>query len=1119
MDRFFPKHLSDREEKLIFASEKREKTVLSTRKEMKRFFYLLLLSGLPLAQLLSEENTRQYSALPDSSLLHRPFGIADQKAFLNPDRIFYPETWFHFVNGNVSREGITNDLEAIAQSGIRGIQLFHGRMSDDVWPGTEEPIECLTPKWEDLVRHTASEAHRLGMRFSLQTCPGWAMSGGPWIKPEQAMRHLAYTRTDVEGGRDVDSLLPIDAKEEWRNWQDVCVLAFPTPQGDTGGYCRVEEVQADDHQQEWERLLKEGKDFVMPPTQAGKPYRFGVRLRNAEPVRSVEFNPINDFSHPFCIQPDIHVRITTGEQVVLDTNFPAGNWQDSEKGMTFALQNNSQSYTYQVEITNLHEMHIRYMRFLTAARVHNWEMEAGWTLRSLLPMALTDRESKPIESACFVSRSKVQDISDHMDAQGHLRWTAPKGQWTILRIGHVNTGRQNGPAPKEATGWEVNKLDTAFVTYQFNSYIGRLSEGPLKGLLDNMLMDSWECASQTWTRYMKEEFLVRRHYDLTSWMPALFGWVLDDRQQTSQFLADWRRTLHELFTQNFYGHMTRLAHEKGMTASYETAAGDIFPAGPMEYYKYADVPMTEYWQPFSHFLANHNFKPIRPTASAARMYGKPRVSAESFTSFVLTWDEHLSMLREVANQNMVEGVTHTIFHTYTHNPDPERYFPGTSFGSGIGTPFLRKQTWWPYMKHFNTYLARCAFMLERGLPVSSVLWYLGDETEQKPDQYTPFPDGFKYDYCNTDALLHRIKVQNGKWVTPEGISYDLLWIPKRGRLLPETLERLCMLVAEGGRLLADDPTEIATLSTDNRQAWRFQQARKTLFESPNVIKASVSGGLEGALRELGLQPDVKASGLRWLHRQDKGADWYMVCPEQEQAFSGSVAFLQTGRAELWNPMNGSITPITSRQDGKYATVNLSLSRGQMLFVVFRHNKREQNSHHLNSQLSTINSQLSWTLTFPRGWGIDAPLTLDELTAWKDLPISDEGKAFSGTATYETTFVLDHKPKNKSHFLGGRSGGGVVLNLGSVEEIAVVSVNGHVTDTLWAEPYETDITRYVRKGENRLTIQVTGTWFNRLVYDARKPQKQRRTWVINGPSANSALRPSGLLGPIELIEYR
>ena len=1037
---------------------------------MRRILFLLLLVGMTHLQLLSEGKTNPYPAVPDSTLLHRPFGKADQKAFLHPDRIFYPETWFHFVNGNVSREGITHDLEAIAESGIQGIQLFHGRMSDDVWPGTEEPIECLTPKWEDLVRHTATEAHRLGMRFSLQTCPGWAMSGGPWIKPEQAMRHLIYTRTDVEGGKPVDVNLPIDAKEEWRNWQDICVLAFPTPQGDTGKYCEVEEVQAKDHQQEWERLLKEGKNFVLPPTQPGKPYRFSVKLKNTEKVRSIEFNPIDRFNHEFAVQPDIHLRVLTPNQfVALDTDFPHANWQDNEKSMTFALPDLQEQGEYMLEITNLHPMHLTSLRFSTATRGHNWEMEAGWTSRWLLRLP----ENMNEDGSRFVKRADIVNLTDRMHPDGRLRWTAPEGQWTILRIGHVNTGRKNGPAPKEATGWEVNKLDSAYVTYQFNSYIGRLADGPLKGLVNNMLMDSWECSSQTWTRFMQHEFLSRRHYDLLTWMPAIFGWVVENRQQTSKFLSDWRRTINELFTDNFYGQMTRLAHEKGMTVSYETAAGDIFPGDPMEYYKYADVPMTEYWQPITNWLANHNYKPIRVTASAARMYGKPRISAESFTSFELTWDEHLNMLREVANQNMVEGVTHTVFHTYTHNPDADRYYPGTSFGSGIGTPFLRKQTWWPYMKHFNTYLARCAFMLEKGQPVSSVLWYIGDEIEQKPDQHAPFPEGYAFDYCNTDALLNRISVKDGRWTTPEGITYDVLWIPDQKCLLPKTAGKLQAMTAQGGHVIMDVPLS----------------------------------QLDNALEGLELQPDVKPTELRWLHRHTDGADWYMVCPKAEQSFSGEVSFRQKGRTELWNPMNGSISPIASRQDGKYATINLNLSRGQMLFVVFRDSPSA-----LPVREGTVGKAggESWTLNFPQGWGIDAPITLTELLPWKDLPLSDEGKAFSGTATYETTFLLDHKPKKK---------GRLSLNLGKVEEIAVVSINGQVADTLWAEPYETDITRYVRKGKNQLSIQVTSTWFNRLVYDARQPKEQRKTWVINGPSANSELRPSGLLGPVKLTEYR
>ncbi|MBQ6192386.1 MAG: hypothetical protein IJK51_08830 [Bacteroidaceae bacterium] len=1034
-----------------------------------------------------------YQAVPDTAKLRSPFSKRDQMAFLHPDRIFYPETWFHFINTNIRREGITRDLEAIASSGIQGVQFFHGQQGDTKeWPGTEEHVKCLSAEWEELVKHTAEEAHRLGLRFSLQTCPGWAMSGGPWIKPEQAMRHLSYSWTNIVGGKEVDIELPVPQKEDWRDWQDIVVLAFPAPQGDIDGYCQIEEVEAEEHLEDWKRLLggEKGFNFTLQPSvikrsealpiageRRGGVHRVRVKLRNAARVRSIEFNPIDRFNHEFGVQPDIHLRVLTPNQtVVLDTDFPHGNWQDIDKTMTFALPDNLQEQgEYILEILNLHPMNLSRLRFSTATRGHNWEMEAGWTSRTLLKLP----ENMNEDGSSFIKRTDIVNLTDKMTSDGKLRWAAPKGTWIVLRIGHVNTGQRNGPAPEEATGWEVNKLDSAFVAYQFRSYIGRLTDGPLKGLVNNMLMDSWECSSQTWTRYMRQEFQSRRRYDLLTWMPAIFGWVIDSREQTSKFLSDWRRTINELFTDNFYGQMSRLAHEKGMTVSYETAAGDIFPGDPMEFYKYADVPMNEYWQPLGHWLANHNYKPIRCTASAARMYGKPRVSAESFTSFDLTWDEHLSQLREVANQNMVEGVTHTVFHTYTHNPDADRYFPGTSFGGGIGTPFLRKQTWWPFMHHFNTYLARCAFMLERGLPVSSVLWYIGDEIEQKPDQYAPFPEGYAYDYCNTDAFLHRITVEDGCWTTPEGIRYDVLWVPDTKRLLPETLTKMLAMEMQGGRIIKDVP--IAEL--------------RSAFEA------------------LGLKPDVKPTKLRWLHRHTKGADWYMICPQQEQSFSGEVAFRQEGRAALWNPMNGSIQPVDTEVDGEYTKVRLDLQRGEMFFLVWlkghgsRGKRQKDTSGSDNPALSPLSlAPLKWTLTFPEGWGIDNPLQLTDLKAWKDLPLSDEGRAFSGTATYETSVQIDHK-------LRGRE---VLLRLGEVEEIAVVKVNGEVVDTLWAAPYQTDIASFLRQGNNSIAIEVTSTWFNRLVYDAALPVEQRKTWVINGPSSKEHLRPSGLLGPVEIV---
>ena len=1040
---------------------------------MKRInFILLSILLIQFSGVVSVSAQNVFPAVPDTAKLRSAFSKNDQAAFLHPERIFYPETWFHFLNGSIRREGITRDLEAIAASGIQGVQFFHGQVGDPAdWPGTEEHVECLSPKWESLVKHTAEEAHRLGLRFSLQTCPGWAMSGGPWIKPEQAMRHLSYSRTDISGGKEVDVELPVPQKEDWRDWRDIAVLAFPAPDGDTGAYCQIERVEAEVYQEEWQKLLngESNAAFTLQPTDAKKPYRIRVKMKGGAKARSVEFNPIDQFNHEFCVQPDIHLRVLTPSQtILLDTDFPRANWQDIDKTMTFALPDQKEQGEYILEITNKHSMHISRLCFSTATRGHNWEMEAAWTSRELLSLPKDMSE----EGSGFVRRADILDLTEKMTSDGRLRWTAPAGQWIVLRIGHVNTGRRNGPAPAEATGWEVNKLDTAYVGYQFRSYIGRLTDGPLKGLVNNMLMDSWECSSQTWTRYMRQEFQERQQYDLLTWLPAIFGWVIDGREQTSKFLSDWRRTINELFTDNFYGYMTRLAHEKGMTVSYETAAGDIFPADPMEYYKYADVPMCEYWQPLSGWLANHNYKPIRPTASAAHLYGKPRVSAESFTSFDLTWDERLRDLREVANQNMVEGVTHTVFHTYTHNPDADRYFPGTSFGGGIGTPFLRKQTWWPFMRHFNTYLARCAYMLERGFPMNSVLWYIGDEIEQKPDQFAPFPNGYTYDYCNTDAFLNRIKIRNGSWTTPEGICYDVLWVPEMKRLLPETINRLQAMEAQGGRVIRDVPVS----------------------------------QLGQAFERLNMQPDVKPTELRWLHRCIDKADWYMICPQKEQAFRGEVSFRQKGRAELWNPMNGSIQLADAEPDGEYTRVRLDLQRGEMLFLVFRHDARPQSMKTLKA--TEVMPLDKWTLTFPKGWGIDKPLLLTELKAWKDLPLSDEGRAFSGTATYETSLQISTKKRGQQY----------MLSLGEVEEIAVVKVNGEVVDTLWAEPYQTDITSHLRRGSNTIVVELTSTWFNRLAYDAAQPKERRRTWVINGPPAKEPLRPSGLLGPVELVMY-
>ncbi|HZG23533.1 MAG TPA: glycosyl hydrolase [Chitinophagaceae bacterium] len=790
---------------------------------------------------------------------------------------------------------------------------------------------------------------------------------------------------------------------------------------------------------------------------------------------------------------------------------PQSNWQDNHT-ITLACSEAPGIKKYRISIENKHHMELTSLRLFSAARKHNWESEAGWTLRSLLRTGQHPQQS----AAAFIKPDEILDISDKMNKDGKLAWNAPKGNWTVLRFGHVNAGEKNGPAPPEGTGWETNKLEKSGAEAHFAGYIGRVSGpgGPVSGgLLNGMLIDSWECHTQSWTPGMEGEFERVSRYPLQKWLPALLGYVIKDHETTGRFLTDWRKTLSDLYTNNFYGHMAALAHQKNLNVTYETALGDVVPGDILEYFKFADVPMCEFWQPLGkNFVGSFNFKPIRPTVSAARMYGKPRVAAEAFTSFELTWDEHFSMLREVANVNAGQGVSHFVFHTYTHNPQQPFMPPGTSFGTGIGTPFLRGQTWWSYMPDFINYLSRCTYMLERGKPVSDVLWYLGDEINHKPDQEADFPAGYKYDYCNPDVLLNRLKVEDGMLVTPEGIRYRLLWLPDAPRMLPETLEKIHALVQAGATIVGSAPKGLATLSGGEASQAKFDQMVKNIWGNKvtnirKVGKGSVISGttLKNALTGLKVTPDVIAGDALWSHRRTEGADWYFISAPNEKGFSGELSFLNKGYVELWDPATGTSKPIASRRAGDRTIINLNLVKSNSCFVVFDHTKPAVSKMDEQKTIASLPISGNWTVTFPAGWGITAPLHVNELKPWKDLDLSPEGKAFAGTATYKTTFKISEKSSQNQY----------ILDLGAVDMAATVILNGIQVGKLLAPPYRINLNDASKKGENILEVQVTSTWFNRLVFDAGQAEEKRKTWVINGPKADSPLRASGLMGPVSL----
>lgn len=1080
--------------------------------------------------------------------------------FLRPGKADRPETWFHFIGGNVSTAGITADLEAISGAGISGVQLFHGQFGGK-WPGVTLQIKCLSPKWDDVVSHVAKECERLNLRFTMQNCPGWAMAGGPWIKSEDAMRILVWRRVDLRGGGTVDVAIPHPekTKETWRDYHDIAILAFRTPEGDSEADLIPSGVKSNCKTTNWDNWLKKGAAAVIP---ASTDTRIEVTFPKPVSLRSIVLPPIRVMAHSWCYAPDTDIRVehlqgNTASEVA-SLSLPSSNWQDRQP-MTIAC-GETVGDRYRITFRNAHELHLRGVRFLSAARKENWEGEASWTLRKIV------RRNYPSQSQfSWIPKGGVTNVTDFFDLDGRLQWNAPKGKWTVLRIGHVNAGRKNGPAPANATGWECNKLSAEAAEKHFDGYIGRLTEwrkGPIHGKLDGVLLDSWECACQTWSKGLEEEFEKRNGYSLLPWMPALFGYVVDDPGMTSRFLRDWRDTLGKMITENFFGAMARLSHKRGMEISFETAFGDVLTGDIMEYYKYADIPMCEFWRPLTeNHVGSDEFKPIFPAASAAHLYGKKRLAAESFTSFKLTWDEKLRDLKHVANQHFADGVTHIIFQAYTHNPSLDGPPPGSSLGSGIGTPFLRKQTWWSAMPEFTSYLTRCGQMLEAGIPVTDVLWYLGDELDHKPAQNTPFPDGFRYDYCNPDALVNRLSVKDGKWRTPEGLSYRLLWFPNSEKMLPGTAEKLLEGIEKGATVvLSSLPIENPSLRGGKEGDLELKKLAEQLRGEPdpqfsNARKIGegrlfVGQSLRKVLDSLYWAPDVQQSNIRWIHRRDREKEWYFVAPKSPDGFSGKIGFHATGRVELWNPETGDVEPCSlARRKSSVTWIDMDLSPSESRFVVFypalEENVRIVNVEHDGQPVTswgtsscTVNGDSviawgngvyrvtksdhsvctntvrnamrmalpgTWNVNFPDGRGAPSLVRMSSLVPWKEMNGTIEARSFSGTASYGIDFALRQLRPNQV----------VYLDLGRVESIATVFVNGRRIKTMWAYPYRADITYAIKPGINRLTLEVTDTWHNRLVFDAGLPEKERRTWTIGGPSKDAPLVESGCLGPVYL----
>jgi hypothetical protein len=1077
-----------------------------------------------------------------------------ERGFLNPPESAKPRVWWHWTGGNITNEGITKDLEWMKRAGIGGVHIadigFGGGQE------IEKKIEFFSPEWFEAVRHAAAESDRLGLELSIFSSSGWSLTGGPWVKPEQAMKKLVWSETTVEGPMKLNQMLPrppshpgafgslrglSGSSPSNSYYRDSVVVAFPTPSDEkpmedlrprvTASGGEIDPAVLMDDIFETRATIVPGKDGI-----AWVQYEFPRPVRTKAvtliaPGRGVPFGRIqkSDDGKTYHTLVELPGAVQYRPVGLKTYAFAETSARFIRLTMTGAAPDPS-AVIYQTRPKPAKEYQIGEFIVHTGARVDRWQDKAGFNL-------IYEYESvptPPVSAESVIPPADVINLTSAMDPNGVLQWDVPPGKWTILRMGCSLVGSRNRAGTQSGSGLEVDKLNAKHVESYFHGYMDPIEKalGPLVGTsLRYMMMDSWEAGMQNWTDDMIAQFRNRRGYNPTSYLPALAGRVVGGADRSDRFLWDFRRTIVDLIAEAHYGTMADLLRKKGM-GIYAEAPGvsmEILEDTLLTKSK-VEIPMAEFWLGQMHPPAEY-YADVRMAASAAHVYGKKLVAAESFTGGGY---DAPAVYKNLADYWFAQGINRIVFHSSAHQPLDTR--PGNTM---VGTHFNRNITWAEQAESVVAYLARISHMLQQGLFVADLAYLLNEGAPSSQPfwgaglQPAP-PEGYDYDTINADVLLNRMTVsEDGRLVLPDGMSYRILVLPENSRRMrPELLRKIRSLVAGGAILVGPKPQQSPSLQEGAVEAdLEVRALADEIWGDLDGIqrnkhfcgKGLVTWGLplEEVLSLADIPKDAEFAGsldsaVEWIHRRTDDADIYFVANRTDLPQEIESRFRVEGKeAELWHPDTGVIEPADYRIVARRTNVHLDLDPRESVFVVFRR-KAESASRKLPLRTTRTLATLygPWDITFPPNLGAPERIRLARLESWTDNP-ADGVKYFSGTATYTKTVQV---PQDWL-----KSERRILLDLGTVRDIAGVSINGHRAAALWKPPYRTDISSFLKAGTNRLEIKITNQWTNRMLGDQQLDPAQRvlaplPKWMLSfGPPAT--LAEAGLIGPVTLVSLQ
>lgn len=1080
-------------------------------------FTPMLLVSLALAACTAKKQTIQQ---PEATVATDAISQLGRHFTAIPDTIQTSIYWY-WMSDNMSVEGVQKDLEAMKKVGIN--RAFIGNIwQDDIKPGT---VKIFSEEWWNILHAALKKATELNIEIGIFNGPGWSQSGGPWVKSGQAMRYLASTEVQVKGG---SKLVKVLAKPN-PDFQDVKVIAYPVAADYLSDITSLKpEIAAEPAIDNIKNAFDNNEQTGIALN--GKPFTIALKAKTAYTVRSLTILPkSNSLSVSGDIQAEVNGEFKTIKHFRVDRGNDALNVGFSPKAAGVTAIPVTTAKNYRLVFTQVSGGEIAEIKLSATPYVEQFaEKSLAKMWQDPFPLwgAYLWQPQPVVENNKYViDPAKVIDISKYMAADGTLTWNAPAGTWIIERTGMTPTQVKNAPASPEGTGFEVDKMSREHVQAHFNAYLGEILKripAEDRKTWKVTVQDSYETGGQNWTDTFIEQFKETYGYDPIPYIPVIHGKVVGSQDLSDRFLWDLRRLVADNIAYKYVAGLRDISHQYGLHTWLENYGHWGFPGEFLQYGGQSDEVGGEFWTEGS--LGDIENK---AASSSAHIYGKTKVSAESFTAGGMAYVRYPAMLKKRGDRFFTEGINNTLLHVYIEQPYEEKT-PGIN--TGFGTEFNRKNTWFYDMDLFLKYIKRSNMLLQQGKYVADAAYFIGEDAPKMTGVQDPkLPQGYSFDYINGEVIKTRLSVKNGKLVLPDGMSYNMLVLPKLTSIRPEVLAKIKELVNEGAVVWGPKPETSPSLQGYPQADQQVKQLAGELWGAIDgssvkvnkVGKGMVISGMEMAdvMNLIKLSPDCKittetpGSNVLFIHRTVAEGEIYFLSNQEDKPVNFTAAFRTNGYVpQLWNPIDGSIRDLPQfTQAGNVVSVPLSLAPIESAFVIFR--KKEQASTAKNTlnypaPLTSTPVAAPWTVTFDNKLrGPAKPVVFNELTDWSKNS-NDSIKYYSGPAVYRNKIKL---PKVKE-------GEAVYLNLGKVTAIAKVTVNGVELGGAWTAPYKVDVTKALKSGDNIIEIKVVNTWVNRLIGDAKLPEAERKTWLNYNPyKADSGLVPAGLMGPVTL-EY-